>query len=203
MPRASLLYCEPLQAGGDAFGCVRVAAKPMNPSLHPDAELAYGAGQLNPVKAVDPGLVFDATENDYVQMLCDEGYNKSMIRIITGDERCCSSLGPRTARDLNYPSMALHVASDESFAGNFSRSVTNVGDACSRYRVKIKADGRLKVVVNPKTLVFTKLDEKQGFVVSVSGGPMAANSTASASIIWLDGKHSVRSAMVVYTDFTT
>lgn len=203
MPTASLLYCEPLQAGGDAFGCLRVAAKPMNPSLHPDAELAYGAGQLNPVKAVDPGLVFDATDNDYVQMLCDEGYNKSMITIITGDDRCCSSLGRRTARDLNYPSMALHVASNESFAENFTRSVTNVGDACSRYRVKIKADGRLKVVVNPKTLVFTKPDEKQGFVVSVSGGPMATNSTASASIIWLDGKHSVRSAMVVYTDFTT
>ncbi|CAL9086205.1 unnamed protein product [Musa textilis] len=185
------------------MSALMTTAKPMNPSLHPDAELAYGAGQLSPVKAVDPGLVFDATDNDYVQMLCDEGYNKSMIRIITGDERCCSSLGRRTARDLNYPSMALHVASNESFAANFTRSVTNVGDACSRYRVKIKADGRLKVAVNPKMLVFTKLDEKQGFVVSVSGGPMATNSAASASIVWLDGKHSVRSAMVVYTDFTT
>ncbi|CAL9075330.1 unnamed protein product [Musa acuminata var. zebrina] len=185
------------------MSALMTTAKPMNPSLHPDAELAYGAGQLNPVKAVDPGLVFDATDADYVQMLCDEGYNKSMIRIITGDDRCCSSLGRRTARDLNYPSMALHVASNESFAGNFTRSVTNVGDACSIYRVKIKADGRLKVVVNPKTLVFTKPDEKQGFVVSVSGGPMATNSTASASIVWLDGKHSVRSAMVVYTDFTS
>ncbi|CAL9163042.1 unnamed protein product [Musa hybrid cultivar] len=185
------------------MSALMTTAKPMNPSLHPDAELAYGAGQLNPVKAVDPGLVFDATDADYVQMLCDEGYNKSMIRIITGDDRCCSSLGRRTARDLNYPSMALHVASNESFAGNFTRSVTNVGDACSIYRVKIKADGRLKVVVNPRTLAFTKPDEKQGFVVSVSGGPMATNSTASASIVWLDGKHSVRSAMVVYTDFTS
>ncbi|KAF8677868.1 hypothetical protein HU200_046411 [Digitaria exilis] len=30
----------------------------------------YGAGQLNPVKANDPGLVYDASESDYIAILC-------------------------------------------------------------------------------------------------------------------------------------
>ncbi|WOK99368.1 subtilisin-like protease SBT4.3 [Canna indica] len=178
-------------------------AKPMNPSLNKDAELAYGAGQLNPVKAIDPGLIYDATARDYVQMLCDAGYNKSMIRIITGDERCCSASVGRSVRDLNYPSMAFHVKANEKFVGTFSRTVTNVGDnGCSKYAARIKADHRLNVVIYPKTLLFGRLFEKKEFTVTVSGGPLPVNSTASASITWSDGKHSVRSAMVVYTDFT-
>ena len=35
--------------------------------------LKYGAGQLNPVNARDPGLVYDASESDYVAMLCAQG----------------------------------------------------------------------------------------------------------------------------------
>nr|CAB3455943.1 unnamed protein product [Digitaria exilis] len=32
-------------------------------------DLKYGAGQLNPVKARDPGLVYEASEGDYITML--------------------------------------------------------------------------------------------------------------------------------------
>ncbi|CBI31871.3 hypothetical protein VitviT2T_024939 [Vitis vinifera] len=42
----------------------------MDPRKNEDAEFGYGSGHINPVKAVDPGLVFDASEADYVDFLC-------------------------------------------------------------------------------------------------------------------------------------
>ncbi|KAF6161087.1 hypothetical protein GIB67_007728 [Kingdonia uniflora] len=41
----------------------------MNATKNPDGEFAYGAGQINPVKAINPGLIYDAYEDDYVKML--------------------------------------------------------------------------------------------------------------------------------------
>ena len=41
------------------------AATPMNtPGNSGSNALKYGAGQLNPVNARDPGLVYDASESD-------------------------------------------------------------------------------------------------------------------------------------------
>ncbi|KAG6527587.1 hypothetical protein ZIOFF_009709 [Zingiber officinale] len=176
----------------------------MYPSAGQD-QLSYGAGQLNPAKAVDPGLVYDAGASDYVQMLCDSGYNETMIRIVTGDSSSCSSsTSIGTARDLNHPSMALHVQSGKAFAAKFLRTVTNVGSARrSKYKAEVRADRRLNVVVNPSKLRFLELNEKRRFTVSVSGGPLPGNSTAPATVIWSDGKHLVRSVMVVYTDFSS
>ncbi|KAG6538578.1 hypothetical protein ZIOFF_003702 [Zingiber officinale] len=167
----------------------------MYPSAGQD-QLSYGAGQLNPAKAVDPGLVYDAGASDYVQMLCDSGYNETMIRIVTGDSSSCSSsTSTGTARDLNYPSMALHVQSGKAFAAKFLRTVTNVGSARrGKYKAEVRADRRLNVVVNPSKLRFSELNEKRQFTVSVSGGPLPGNSTASATVIWSDGKH-----LVVYS----
>ena len=49
-----------------------------------DVEFAYGAGQINPVKAVNPGLVYDANKDDYIQFLCNEGYTAEEIKLISG-----------------------------------------------------------------------------------------------------------------------
>ncbi|XP_008807888.2 cucumisin-like isoform X2 [Phoenix dactylifera] len=176
-------------------------ASPMNPSYHSDAELAYGAGQVNPRKARSPGLVYDATARDYAEVLCHQGYNKSMIRRIAGDEITCPKNAKGSARDLNYPSMAAYVHTDKSFRVQFPRTVTNVGHSNSRYTARINSSSKLNVTVNPKVLSFTKLYEKQKFVVTVSGGPLSFRSVASASIIWSDGNHQVRSPICVHTDY--
>ncbi|CAI0447397.1 unnamed protein product [Linum tenue] len=84
-------------------------AHPLSVPDLPDAEFGYGSGEIHPSRAVDPGLVYDAGEIDYVQMLCGQGYNITQLRLVTGDQSSCSSAATnRTAVwDLNYPSFAL------------------------------------------------------------------------------------------------
>ncbi|KAK1369953.1 hypothetical protein POM88_036045 [Heracleum sosnowskyi] len=97
----------------------------MDPRKNSDAEFAYGSGQIDPLKAVDPGLVFDALEADYEDFLCNEGYNASLVRLISGDASKCSS--PGKTWDLNYPSFALSLLDGEKVSATYTRTVTNVG----------------------------------------------------------------------------
>ncbi|KAJ7960184.1 putative Cucumisin [Quillaja saponaria] len=45
-------------------------AFPMSAQLNPHAELAYGGGHIDPIKAFNPGLIYDASEIDYIKFLC-------------------------------------------------------------------------------------------------------------------------------------
>ncbi|KAI4310530.1 hypothetical protein MLD38_035503 [Melastoma candidum] len=50
-------------------------------------ELSAGSDQINPVKAVHPGLVYDITYSSYLSFLCKEGYNSTDIGILTGSKK--------------------------------------------------------------------------------------------------------------------
>ncbi|KAK7826148.1 subtilisin-like protease sbt4.3 [Quercus suber] len=52
---------------------IMTTASPMNATKILAAEFAYGSGQINPTKAVDPGLVYDASKEDYINLLCSLG----------------------------------------------------------------------------------------------------------------------------------
>ena len=89
--------------------------------------LKYGAGQLSPAKARDPGLVYDASEGDYVTMLCAQGYNATQLALVTGSNAtaCPGSGGSGSGGDLNYPTMAARVEPGKNFTVRFPRTVTN------------------------------------------------------------------------------
>ncbi|XP_061349605.1 cucumisin-like isoform X2 [Gastrolobium bilobum] len=172
-------------------------AKQLNPRINRDAEFAYGAGQIDPLKAVNPGLVYDAGEIDYVRVLCGQGYSSRIIQLITGDNSSCSETTYGTARDLNYPSFALQVPpSNSSVSGGYNRTVTNVGFSMSKYKAIVTAPQGLKIVVNPSVLSFTSLNQKQTFVLTIEGTMEA--SLVSASLVWDDGKFQVRSPIIVF-----
>ncbi|CAN6180709.1 unnamed protein product [Urochloa humidicola] len=158
--------------------------------------LKYGAGQLNPVKARDPGLVYDASESDYIAMLCTQGYNAT----------ACAAKGG-SAGDLNYPTMAAQVEPGKNFTVRFPRTVTDVGGdpAGALYGVKVLFDprdaaDRLVVAIKPSRLEFNATNgKKASFTVTVSGVVAEAGQVASAAVVWSDGEHEVRSPVVVYT----
>ncbi|KAG9440465.1 hypothetical protein H6P81_020630 [Aristolochia fimbriata] len=159
-----------------------------------DAEFAYGAGHIDPVKAVDPGLVYEAFEQDYVDYLCSHGYNGTNLRLVTGDSSACTR---RRAMDLNYPSFSLPVQDGHKVEKTFYRTVTNVAGK-STYRVKVNAPAGIEVAVQPAELSFAAAGERRSFRVAVKGGAIS-QTIISAEIVWTDGTHVVRSPLVVYT----
>ncbi|KAJ9684395.1 hypothetical protein PVL29_016720 [Vitis rotundifolia] len=162
-----------------------------------EGEFAYGAGNIDPLRAVHPGLVYDADEIDFVNFLCGEGYSVQHLRNVTGDHSVCSKATNGTVWDLNYPSFALSTSNKESIARTFQRSVTNVGSPMSTYKaIVIGAPKGLKINVKPKILSFISIGQKLSFVLKVKG--RTVEDIVSASLVWDDGLHKVRSPIVVY-----
>ncbi|KEH26821.1 subtilisin-like serine endopeptidase family protein [Medicago truncatula] len=160
-------------------------AKQMSPKNNHCAEFAYGAGQIDPVKAVNPGLIYETNEGDYIRLLCGQGFNETVLQLITEETISCSEIGYATARDLNYPSFALKAPHPKHYlSGSFKRTVTNVGLAMSTYRSIVTSHEGLNISVNPSVLTFTSLGEKQTFVLAVNG--RMKNYLESAYLIWDD-----------------
>ncbi|KAF3433055.1 hypothetical protein FNV43_RR24157 [Rhamnella rubrinervis] len=153
---------------------IMTTATVMNPEQEVDREFAYGSGLINPVKAVDPGLVFEASKTDYINFLCKEGYNSTTLKAITGDRSVCKGIKSSRARDLNYPSFALAIADGQKIIGSFTRKVTNVGSPISTYNVSVDV---------PE-------------ILQVDGPKITQDPIISGSITWKDGVHEVRTPLV-------
>ncbi|KAI4313543.1 hypothetical protein L6164_026515 [Bauhinia variegata] len=172
-------------------------AKPLSRKINHDAEFAYGAGQIDPIKAVNPGLVYDAGESDYINLLCAQGYTTRFLRRLTGHNSSCPETTNATARDLNYPSFALQTQLAKSTNATFKRTVTNVGSSVSTYKATVTVSSQgLKIQVNPSVLSFTSVGQKKTFELTIEG--TIEETIASASLVWNDGNFQVRSPIVVY-----
>ncbi|MED6208027.1 hypothetical protein PIB30_041285 [Stylosanthes scabra] len=180
---------------------IMTTAKPMN-ETDKDKEFAYGSGFVDPVRAINPGLVFDLCKDDYLNLLCSTGYDTTQVRQISGDNStsCPSSSSQSVAKDFNYPSMVTPVQPMKPFMVNFTRTVTNVGCANSTYTASVQQHSGMNVTIVPNILKFKSLNEKQTFVVNVVGGELNDNdnSLVSSSLLWTDGTHNVRSPIVAF-----
>ncbi|XP_059639217.1 subtilisin-like protease SBT4.3 [Cornus florida] len=170
----------------------------MDPRKHADLEFAYGSGHINPVAAVDPGLVFDASEADYVNFLCRQGYNTSTLRLVTGDDSVCDGIKPGRGWDLNYPSLSLYMLDGQQIMGVFTRTMTNVGASNSTYTASVYIPATVSVTVEPSVLTFSAVGEKKSFTVKVNGPTITQQPIMSGAIMWKDGFHKVRIPLVVY-----
>ena len=166
------------------------------------AELAYGAGQIDPVRALHPGLIYDVSKSDYIRFLCNEGYSGTALKVFTEENTNCSSIPDIGGHDaLNYPSMYLQLNSaNSSISAIFHRTVTNVGLKKAIYKAIVKAPATLKVTVVPKELAFSHLYEKKSFMVVIKGPPLNNISSLSASLEWNDAKHRVKSPIHIFLD---
>ncbi|MFS7927934.1 putative cucumisin [Helianthus anomalus] len=123
---------------------------------------AIGAGHVNPSKAINPGLIFDIQPDDYIPYLCGLGYTSKQVGVIVQKEVTCTEVIPEA--QLNYPSYAVTLAHGE--IKNFTRTVTNVGEANSTYTVTYVAlPIGLDLEVQHAELQFSEVNQKLTYTV--------------------------------------
>ncbi|XP_045788214.1 subtilisin-like protease SBT3 [Trifolium pratense] len=159
--------------------------------------LALGAGHVNPNRALDPGLIYDAGVQDYVNLLCALNYTqKNIIAITRSSVNDCS----KPSLDLNYPSFIafFNAGNSSKTTQHFHRTVTNVGEGQTTYVASITPIKRFRINVIPNKLVFKKKNQKISYKLSIEGPRMIQkNKVSFGYLTWKDDKHVVRSPIVV------
>nr|VDD20830.1 unnamed protein product [Brassica oleracea] len=163
-------------------------------------EFAYGAGHVDPIAALNPGLGYELNKADHIAFLCGLKYTSKTLKLITGEAVTCT--GNTLPRNLNYPSMSAKLSGSRSpFTVTFNRTVTNLGTPNSTYNSKIVLNhgSKLSVKISPNVLSMKSVNEKQAFTVTVTGSGLDPKLPSSANLVWSDGTHNVRSPIVIYT----
>ncbi|KAL0291198.1 UNVERIFIED_CONTAM: Subtilisin-like protease SBT3 [Sesamum calycinum] len=107
----------------------------------PVTPLAMGASHIDPNKALDPGLIYDASSEDYINLLCALNFTTKHIQAIT---RLTSYNCKNPSLNLNCPSFityfyAKDTNSDSTKEQEFQRTVTHMRDRNSVYIAKLIA----------------------------------------------------------------
>ncbi|KAK6946114.1 Subtilisin-like protease, fibronectin type-III domain [Dillenia turbinata] len=162
--------------------------------------LDYGAGHVDPNKALDPGLVYDLEVQDYINYLCGMNYTSVQIKTIT---RRSNYSCARASLDLNYPSFMVLLNNTNAAAYTFNRVLTNVVDTPSVYRAIVVSPSGMKVDVEPSVISFTGLNSKAQFKITVEVDVEDARPRSDAIVNYgflswneVDGSHVVRSPIV-------
>lgn len=140
--------------------CVFLAAWAMSMD---QGEFAYGAGHVDPIKAVNPGLVYEVDKSDHINFLCGMNYILKMLQLISGEAVTCT--GKTLPKNLNYPSMTARVAAGKQFQVNFSRTLRNLGMR-STYKAEVSGS-KFDVRVIPEALSLNTMHEKESFELTV------------------------------------
>ncbi|KAL5834119.1 hypothetical protein ACOSQ3_017793 [Xanthoceras sorbifolium] len=168
-----------------------------------------GSGHINPIKAMDPGLVYDLKPNDYILFLCNIGYTQEKLQKIVlplpGTNKTifrCPQQTHKPNTHINYPSIT--VTNLQSSMLTVKRTVKNVGEKrnvvyfCTTI---VEPDG-VEVVVWPRVLFFSPYREELSFHVALKPVKVSQGRYDFGEIVWSDGFHHVRSPLVVFVNNT-
>ena len=159
------------------------------PNTNPVLIFRQGAGHVQPNKAMDPGLVFDAGWNDWLAFICATQPQ--------GLETLCKSLWDagysKNASDLNTASIAI---GDLAGVETITRKVTNVGSAPATYTPSYTGLAGFTVAISPSSLTLVK-GATGTFTVTITRTTAALNAYTGGQLTWSDGPHNVRIPIVV------
>ena len=147
---------------------------------------SQGAGHVNPNRAVDPGLVYDAGKADYTAYQC------KMNRPLATAADCLSYGMLDDTFNLNLPSITV---------GNYlspmtvRRTVTNVGAGTASYSASAAVPG-FAVAVTPPALTLAA-GASASFTLSLTRTSAVQDAWNYGSLVWTDGSHVVRSPVQV------
>lgn len=141
---------------------------------------ATGAGQVDVAKAVDPGLVYDNTEDDYLRFIQGTGLDLGI-----------PDLGTTAPRDMNLASFALGALTGKI---EVTRTVTALTPGI--YRAQANVPG-VKVTVTPSVLNFNAAGEKRTFKVKFENASAALGQFAMGGLVWEGAGKKVASPIAV------
>lgn len=160
----------------------------------------HGAGHVDPVSALNPGLVYDLKVDDYLNFLCALSYTAAQISSLARRRFTCDASKKYSLNDLNYPSFAVNFDTTQNGGAGvvkYTRTLTNVGSA-GTYKASISGQSEgVKILVEPQTLSFSQENEKKSYTVTFTGSSMPINTNAFARLEWSDGKHIVGTPIAV------
>ncbi|CAI0546103.1 unnamed protein product [Linum tenue] len=145
-----------------------------NPDVNqsPATPFDMGSGFVNATAALDPGLIFDTSYQDYMSFICGINGSGPVVMNFTG-ENCWMYNSTITAADLNLPSITIAKLDQ---ARTVVRSVSNVGGGNESYAVGWSAPYGVAVKVSPTHFTIGS-NEKQVLTVSLTA---TMNSTVSS-----------------------
>ncbi|GMP35356.1 hypothetical protein CsSME_00007826 [Camellia sinensis var. sinensis] len=159
----------------------------MGPTLKKADPFDIGGGHVNPNRAINPGLIYNISKQDYIQFMCAMGYsNISISRLTKTTTNCMKS--NHFLLNLNLPSITIP---------NLKRTVTvlrivsNVGDINSEYKVQVEAPYGVQMVVEPQILRFNSTIRALPFKVTFFSTRKMHGDYRFGSLVWTDGKHFV------------
>ncbi|WCJ37663.1 Subtilisin-like protease [Euphorbia peplus] len=153
---------------------------------------AYGAGQVRPSMAADPGLVYDMTVDDYLFAVCSLGFNETKMKTFANESFVCPT--NFSMLNLNYPSIAVPSLDSEI---TIHRKLKNVGTP-GTYTAELKLPKEVTATVEPKELAFATEGEEKPFQVTFkAGAPGEPKEYVFGELIWSDKKHKVKTIIAV------
>ncbi|OEL32332.1 Subtilisin-like protease SBT1.4 [Dichanthelium oligosanthes] len=160
-----------------------------------------GAGHVDPNRAVDPGLVYDAGADDYFSFLCAIGCTDEQIaKFTTKDDPVVNCSTRRaSAGDLNYPAFSVVFNSTKNEVTQ-RRVVRNVGsNVRAKYRVTLTSPAGVRVAVKPRILRFNRWQRTQEYAVTFTPlkGTNMTEKYTFGSIVWRDNRHNVTSPIAI------
>ena len=141
---------------------------------------ATGAGQVDVARVLDPGLVYDSSEDDYLKFIQGTGLDLGI-----------PGLGSTAPRDMNVASFALGALTGKT---EVTRTVTALTPGV--YRAKADVPG-IKVTVTPSILSFGASGEKRTFKVTFENRNAALGQFAMGSLAWQGAGKTVASPVAV------
>ncbi|PIA43138.1 hypothetical protein AQUCO_02000517v1 [Aquilegia coerulea] len=154
---------------------------------------AHGSGHVDPQKALDPGLVYDISTEDYIAFLCSLDYGIEHVKAIVKRPNITCSRKFADPGQLNYPSFS--VSFGKKRVVRYTRVLTNVGLASSVYNVNITGPANIGVTVKPMKLVYRAVGQRLRYTVTFVSkrGSNGMGGVQFGSIVWSSDLHQVRS----------
>jgi subtilisin family serine protease len=144
---------------------------------------SQGSGHIDPQKANDPGLVYNAGKNDWVKYQCK--VNKAAV-LPASD---CTTIGTLDETyNLNLPSITVSTVTGSTIV---SRNVTNVGASSATYTAAVTPPPGFTAVVSPSSLTLAA-GETKSFTVTIATAGAAEGIWQFGQLVWNDGTHAVR-----------